>query len=62
MDGDEVQRAILSIDVRDELGHLSLELGRVGQRRRGHLDQDHIANPLRIIAEQLLKGTELASE
>ena len=33
VDGDEVERTVLSVDVRNKLGNLALELGRVGQRR-----------------------------
>ena len=59
MHRDEVQRAILAIDVCNELGDLALEPGRVGQRGRCDLDQDDIPNPLRIIMQQLLERTEL---
>lgn len=43
----------------DELGDLSLEFGRVGESWRRHLNQDHFADPLGIVMQELLKGTEL---
>ena len=59
VDGDEVQRTELSVDVRDKLRHLTFELRRVGQRRRRNLDKDDIPNPLRVILQELLEGTKL---
>ena len=42
MHGDEVERAVLPIDVRDELGHLALELRRIGLRGRRHLNENDL--------------------
>ena len=62
MNGDEIQRAVLSVNVRDELRNLTLQLGRVGKSRGCDLDEDNMADPLGIILQKLLERTELASE
>ena len=55
MHGNEIERTVLSIDVGHKFGDLTLELGRVGQGGGRHLDQDNVANPLRVVLQQLLK-------
>ena len=59
MHRDEVQRTVLAVDVRNEFRNLTLELGRVCQRGRSDLDKDNVPNPLWVIVEELLEGTEL---
>lgn len=59
---DEVKRTVLSVDVRDELRDLALEFGRIRERRRRDLDEHDIPDPLRVILQQLLEGTELDRE
>ena len=59
VDGDEVQRTELSVDVRDKLGYLTLQLRRVGKSGRSNLDQNDVADPLRVVLQQLLKCTKL---
>ena len=49
VDGNEVQRTVLSVDVSDELGYLTLQFWRVCQGRRSDLDKDDLSNPLWII-------------
>lgn len=46
----------------DELRDLSLEFGRVRESGRCHLDQDNFADPLRVIVQQLFKGTKLGKK
>ena len=60
--GDGVERAALAIDVRDELGHLALELRRVRQRGGRDLNEDDVADPLRVVLEQLLKHAQLLDD
>ena len=62
VDGNEVKRAVLSVDVRNELGHLTLKLGRVGQSGRRDLDEDDVADPLRVVLEQLLERAQLLQD
>ena len=57
--GDKVKRAVLSIDMRNELRHLALELGRVRERGRRDLDEHDLAHPLRVVLQQLLERTKL---
>ena len=59
MDGNEVQRAVLSIDVSDEFGDLTLQFRRICQGGRGDLDKDDLSNPLRVVLQQFFKGTQL---
>ena len=49
VDGNEVQGAVLSVDVSHELGHLSLEFWGVCQGGRGDLDKDNLSDPLWVI-------------
>ena len=62
MNGNEVQRTVLAVDVRDELRDLALKLWRVRERGRGDLDEDHVADPLRVVLEQLLKHAQLLDD
>jgi hypothetical protein len=59
MNGDEIQTPILPIDMRNKLADLPLQLGRIRQRRRRHLDHDHIPDPLWVVLQELLKRAEL---
>ena len=59
MHRDEVERTILAVDMRDELRHLPLELRRVGQCGRRHLDEDDVPDPLRIVLQELLECAQL---
>ena len=59
MHRNEIQTPILSINMRNKLTNLALQLRAVSQSRRCHLDQNNIPDPFRIILEQLLEGTEL---
>lgn len=56
---DEVQRTVLSVDVRNQLGHLSFELGRVRQSGRGNLDEHNVTLPLRVFLKELLECSQL---
>ena len=56
---DEVERAVLAVDVRDELGHLALELRRVRHGARRDLDEDDVPDPLRVVLQQLLERAQL---
>lgn len=56
MDGNEVQRTVLSVDVSDKLGYLTLQFRRVCQGRRSDLDKDNLPDPLRIIFKKFLEG------
>ena len=62
MHRDEVQRSVLAVDVRDELRHLALELRRVRQRGGRDLNEDDVADPLRVVLEQLLKHAQLLDD
>lgn len=55
----EIQTPVLAINMRDELADLPLEFWRVRQRRRSHLDHDHIPDPLWVVLQELLKCAEL---
>ena len=59
MHRDEVQRSVLAVDVRDELRHLALELRRVRERGRRDLDEDDVADPLRVVLQQFLECAQL---
>jgi hypothetical protein len=59
VDGDEIQAAILSIDVSNELTNHALELGGVGKSGTRYLDHDDVADPLRVILKELLKCPKL---
>ena len=61
MHGDEVQRTVLPVDMGDELGYLTFELRRVCQRGRRDLNKDDIADPLRVVLEQLFERAQLQS-
>ena len=58
----KVQRAILAIDVRNKLAHLAFELRRVRQRGGRDLNEDDVADPLRVVLEQLLKHAQLLDD
>ena len=62
MNRDEVQRSVLAVDVRDELRHLALKLRRVRERGRRDLDEDDVADPLRVVLEQLLERAQLLQD
>lgn len=55
----EVERPVFAVDMRDKLGHLALELGRVGERGRRHLDEDDVPDPLRVVLQKLLECAQL---
>ena len=57
VDGNEVQRTILSVDVSDELGHLTLQFWRIRQGGRGDLDEDYLSDPLREVFQQFFERT-----
>jgi len=61
MDRNKIEGSIFAIDMRDKLGNLSLEFRRVRQGRRRHLDHDNVADPLRIIIEQLFESMKLGN-
>ena len=49
MDGNEIERTVLSVDVSDEFGHLMLQFWRICQGGRGDLNEDDLSNPLRVV-------------
>jgi hypothetical protein len=57
VDGNEVQRTILSVDVSDEFGHLTLQFWRICQGGRGNLDKDDLSDPLWVILQQFFEGS-----
>ena len=57
VDGNEVQRAVLSVDVSDEFRYLTLQFRRVCQGGRSDLDKDDLPNPLWIILQQFFEGS-----
>lgn len=59
--GHEVERAERAVDVRDELAHLALEFGGVGECRGGDLDEDDFADIFRVVGEQAFEGAELCN-
>ena len=59
--GDEVERAVLAVDVGDELGDDAFELGGVGECGRGDLDHDDVADPFWVVLQELLECPELVS-
>lgn len=62
MHRDEIQAPVLSIDVCDQLADLTLELGRVCQRRRCHLNEHDVTAPLRVVGQQLFKRAQLLDD
>lgn len=62
MHRDEIKRTVLSVDMCNKLGHLSLKFRGVRKSWRSYLYKNDIANPLRVIAEQLFKCTELITK
>jgi hypothetical protein len=61
VDGNEVESTELAVDARDDLGYLTLQLGRVrgDGGRAGNLNEHDIANPLWVIMQEFLECTKL---
>ena len=49
MDGNEVQRAILSVNVSNDLRHLALQFWRIRQGGRGDLNENDLSYPLWVV-------------
>lgn len=62
VDGDKVQRTVLSVDVSDELGNLTLQLRRICQGGRGDLNENDFSDPLRVLLQQFFEGSQLSIE
>lgn len=62
VDGNEVQRTILSVDVSNELRYLMLQFWRVCQGRRGNLNENDLSDPLRVVLQQFFEGSQLRVE
>ena len=62
VDGNKVQRTILSVDVSNELGNLTLQFWRIRQGGRGNLDENDLSNPLRVVLQQFFEGSQLRAE
>ena len=59
MDRNEVKTPIFTINVRNKLGDLSFELGRISECRWSHLDHHDVAYPFWIILKELLESAQL---
>lgn len=59
VDGDEVQRTILSVDMSDELGHLMFQFRRICQGGGCDLDENDLSNPLWVVLQQLFESSQL---
>lgn len=55
----KVQAAVFSVDMGDQFADHALELWRVSESWAGHLDQDNIPNPFRVILQELFESAEL---
>lgn len=59
MDGSVFERTILSVDMTDQLGRHSLQFGALREGRRGDLDQNNLASPLRVHFQEFFERLEL---
>lgn len=62
MNRDKVEGAVFSINMRNELRNLLFEFRGVVQSGRRDLDEDDVADPLRIKLQELLKRPELKTQ
>lgn len=59
VNGNEIQRPVLAIDVGYQFGDLTFQLGRVGESRRGDLDQDDLSDPFGEVLQQFFECAKL---
>ena len=59
VDRNEIKTAIFAIDVGNELAHKTFEFGRISQGGARHLNHYDVANPFRVVLQQLFEGTKL---